>query len=121
MVENVCRGRNHGPTKHIDFASNSRPKIAGLGRQGGAHKDRQQPLINALKYAQSYARLKMTVENDPARFRVTVVNDGPVVPEGMREKIFQPFMQYRDGKHVIAGTGIGGRWRVRWRNCTAAR
>lgn len=29
------------------------------------------------------------------------------MPEGMRDKIFQPFMQYRDGKHVIAGTGIG--------------
>lgn len=109
VVENVClRFVTMARQKHIDFAF----ELPAEKLQASADKEALTKIVsnllsNALKYAQSYARLKMTVENDPARFRVTVVNDGPVVPEGMREKIFQPFMQYRDGKHVIAGTGIG--------------
>ena len=109
VVENVClRFVTMARQKHIDFAF----ELPAEKLQASADKEALTKIVsnllsNALKYAQSYARLKMTVENDPARFRVTVVNDGPVVPEGMREKIFQPFVQYRDGKHVIAGTGIG--------------
>lgn len=109
MVENIClRFVTMARQKHIDFAF----ELPAEKLQASADKEALTKIVsnllsNALKYAQSYARLKMTVENDPARFRVTVVNDGPVVPEGMREKIFQPFVQYRDGKHVIAGTGIG--------------
>ena len=109
VVENVClRFVTMARQKHIDFAF----ELPAEKLQASADKEALTKIVsnllsNALKYAQSYARLKMTVENDPARFRVAVVNDGPVVPEGMRDKIFQPFMQYRDGKHVIAGTGIG--------------
>ena len=109
VVENIClRFVTMARQKHIDFAF----ELPAEKLQASADKEALTKIVsnllsNALKYAQSYARLKMTVENDPARFRVTVVNDGPVVPEGMREKIFQPFVQYRDGKHVIAGTGIG--------------
>lgn len=109
VVENIClRFVTMARQKHIGFAF----ELPAEKLQASADKEALTKIVsnllsNALKYAQSYARLKMTVENDPARFRVTVVNDGPVVPEGMREKIFQPFVQYRDGKHVIAGTGIG--------------
>ena len=109
VVENIClRFVTMAHQKHIGFAF----ELPAEKLQASADKEALTKIVsnllsNALKYAQSYARLKMTVENDPARFRVTVVNDGPVVPEGMREKIFQPFVQYRDGKHVIAGTGIG--------------
>lgn len=109
VVENVClRFVTMARQKHIDFAFElPAEKLQASVDKEALTKIVSNLLSNALKYAQSYARLKMTVENDPARFRVAVVNDGPVVPEGMREKIFQPFMQYRDGKHVIAGTGIG--------------
>lgn len=109
VVENVClRFVTMARQKHIDFAFElPAEKLQAAADKEALTKIVSNLLSNALKYAQSYARLKMTVENDPARFRVAVVNDGPVVPEGMREKIFQPFVQYRDGKHVIAGTGIG--------------
>lgn len=108
-VENVClRFVTMARQKHINFAFElPAEKLQAAADKEALTKIVSNLLSNALKYAQSYARLKMTVENDPARFRVAVVNDGPVVPEGMREKIFQPFVQYRDGKHVIAGTGIG--------------
>ncbi|MCR2031878.1 hybrid sensor histidine kinase/response regulator transcription factor [Alistipes timonensis] len=108
-VENVClRFVTMARQKHIDFAFElPAEKLQAAADKEALTKIVSNLLSNALKYAQSYARLKMTVENDPARFRVAVVNDGPVVPEGMREKIFLPFVQYRDGKHVIAGTGIG--------------
>lgn len=64
-------------------------------------------LSNAVKYAGSTIRLELTVEPEPHRFRVVVTNDGPVVPRDQREHIFHPFVQYRDGRHVMTGTGIG--------------
>ena len=34
-------------------------------------------------------------------------NDGNIVPIEMRENIFKAFVQYRDGKDIVSGTGIG--------------
>ncbi|MCM1151000.1 MAG: response regulator [Alistipes sp.] len=64
-------------------------------------------LSNALKYAESRIRLELTAESDPRRFRIVMTNDGQVVPQDQREAIFRPFVQYRDGRHVMTGTGIG--------------
>ena len=62
-------------------------------------------LANAFKYTASYIYLSLTVTNDV--FTIVCENDGPVVPSNMRESIFKPFVRYKDGKHNIAGSGIG--------------
>ena len=62
-------------------------------------------LTNAFKYASSYIHLSL--KEDGAGAIVTFENDGPVVPPEMREKIFKPFVRYKDGKHNISGSGIG--------------
>ncbi len=64
-------------------------------------------LTNALKYAGTYACLRLSVDERAENFLITSVNDGQVVPLAMRENIFRPFVQYRDGKDVVPGTGIG--------------
>lgn len=64
-------------------------------------------LSNAIKYAGTFARLELSVDQAEPCFRITVTNDGVIVPLEQRERIFQPLVQYRDGKHEIAGTGIG--------------
>ena len=109
VIENVClRFVTMARQKHIGFTFDlPAEKLQASVDKEALTKIVSNLLSNALKYADSYARLEMTVPTDLARFRVEVVNDGPIVPEGMREKIFQPFMQYRDGRHMIAGTGIG--------------
>lgn len=108
-VKNIClRFVSMARQKRIDFTFDlpSGALHASVDREA-LTKIVSNLLSNALKYAGSYARLQMTGTPDSAHFRIEVINDGPVVPPEMREKIFRPFMQYRDGRHVIAGTGIG--------------
>ena len=109
MVENLCmRFVTMARQKHIEFSFDLPPEklIAAVDTEA-ITKIVCNLLSNALKYAGSYARLSLSVDDALACFRIAVVNDGPAVPADMREKIFQPFIQYRDGKHMIAGTGIG--------------
>lgn len=108
LVGSVCvRFVTHARQKHVDFEYHlpAEPLHAAVDKEA-LTKIVSNMLSNAMKYSERYASLSMTVGPD-GHFRVTVENDGPVVPAGMRERIFQPFMQYRDGKHLIAGTGIG--------------
>ncbi len=61
---------------------------------------------NAVKYASTHVEVEMScMENE---IRLTVENDGPVVPLSMREQIFKPFERYRNGEtEHVSGTGIG--------------
>lgn len=68
-------------------------------------------LSNAMKYAESYVQIfletDMAVEN--GIFHIRTVNDGPIVPDTMKEEIFKPFVRFNgeeNGK-VTSGTGIG--------------
>lgn len=63
-------------------------------------------LTNAIKYSESYIRIRLDEEEN--RLRLVVANDGPVIPLEMREKIFKPFVQYKVGMvNAVSGTGIG--------------
>ena len=59
---------------------------------------------NALKYSETMIRVGLSVTGDA--FRVTVTNDGEVVPPEMREAIFAPFFRHTR-KEESTGTGIG--------------
>lgn len=109
LVGGVCmRFVTHARQKRVEFRYTlpSEPLHAAVDKEA-LTKIVSNLLSNAMKYAERSAVLSMSVDGDARHFRVTVENDGPVVPADMRERIFQPFMQYRDGKHLIAGTGIG--------------
>lgn len=61
---------------------------------------------NAIKYAETYINVQLWVEDD--HLLLSVDNDGAVVPPEMREEIFKPFIQYKDGMtRKVSGTGIG--------------
>ncbi len=63
-------------------------------------------LGNALKYCDSLIRVKLCREGNSVLLRVT--NDGAKIPEKVREEIFKPFYQYRDGEQpAVGGTGLG--------------
>ena len=109
VVGNVClRFVTLARQKHIDFTFDfPAEKLYASVDKEALTKIISNLLSNAHKYGHSRARLEMSVSDAPAHFRIEVVNDGPVVPAELRERIFQPFVQYRDGKHLITGTGIG--------------
>ena len=70
-------------------------------------------LNNAVKYAATYVHVTLQTEQTeevPHTFRVCTVNDGPVIPPAMREKIFKPFVRFNgqeDTQVTTTGTGIG--------------
>jgi ligand-binding sensor domain-containing protein/signal transduction histidine kinase/DNA-binding response OmpR family regulator len=62
-------------------------------------------LSNALKYSDDYVRLEMTAIPD-VEFKVTVTNDGLLIPSDEREQVFMPFYRVKETEH-IQGSGIG--------------
>lgn len=64
-------------------------------------------LGNAVKYAAAHAsvRLLSFAEQDNY-FTITISNDGHLIPEEMKEKIFEPFFRLKETE-MQKGTGIG--------------
>jgi ligand-binding sensor domain-containing protein/DNA-binding response OmpR family regulator/nitrogen-specific signal transduction histidine kinase len=63
---------------------------------------------NAIKYARS--KIVLTLENtEDNQFSLKVSNDGHLIPEEMKEKIFEPFFRIGDesGNSIKSGAGLG--------------
>jgi signal transduction histidine kinase/DNA-binding response OmpR family regulator len=62
---------------------------------------------NAFKYADSQVLLMMESEKSDY-FHIKVINDGYLIPDEMREKIFEPFFRIdENGNNIKPGTGLG--------------
>lgn len=62
---------------------------------------------NAIKYGQNKVCVQLSLPSgDADLFRITVLNDGPLIPEELRIKIFEPFFRASE-KQIKQGTGIG--------------
>ena len=62
-----------------------------------------------MKYADSYMHIKLEVDQEKQAFYVVTKNDGVIIPDEMKEEIFQPFVRFsqkEEGK-VTTGAGIG--------------
>lgn len=66
-------------------------------------------LNNGVKYAATYLHVSLAVEGNggDTRFCIRTVNDGTVIPDVLKEKIFQPFVRLDKEDKVTTGTGIG--------------
>ena len=63
-------------------------------------------LSNALKYSSHSTSIVLSASGQEAK--VSVENDGPVLPEDVRELIFKPFYRYEDSASAnVEGTGLG--------------
>jgi ligand-binding sensor domain-containing protein/signal transduction histidine kinase/DNA-binding response OmpR family regulator len=62
---------------------------------------------NAIKYAETQIVLSMEISGND--FRLEVTNDGHLIPEEMKEKIFEPFFRIGDenGNSIKSGAGLG--------------
>ena len=79
-------------------------------------------LDNACKYSREGGAVQVTVALDGNRVRLTVDDDGPGIPEGERERIFDRFHRAQVPGATGAGLGLaiadaivgatGGRWSV---------
>ena len=62
-------------------------------------------LSNALKYSAQRTSMILSVRGNDASVRVE--SDGTILPEQVRELIFQPFYRYEDTASNAEGTGLG--------------
>jgi PAS domain S-box-containing protein len=64
-------------------------------------------LANAVRHASADATVWVRVEPAPAGVVIAVEDDGPGVPEELRETIFEPFRQGPDAPRHSPGVGVG--------------
>lgn len=61
-------------------------------------------LSNAIKYAASLIEIQFKVQNNQ-HFTIDITNDGEVIPNEHKEKLFEPFFRSNPDSHT--GTGLG--------------
>jgi signal transduction histidine kinase len=62
-------------------------------------------LENAFRYATA---ARLVVEDDPARVRIRVLDDGPGIPEAELERVFEPFYRLEESRNRgTGGSGLG--------------
>lgn len=65
-------------------------------------------MFNAVKYCEQLIDIKLISAEDGRAFQVVISNDGNLIAEDQREKIFKPFFRIEsDAAYPQSGTGIG--------------
>lgn len=63
---------------------------------------------NAIKHGRDGGRIEVSLTGDEAGVTVLVRDDGPEIPEEMRERVFEPFVQVHSAlSRVAQGVGLG--------------
>lgn len=64
-------------------------------------------VFNAIKYTDSYIEIELAAAED-GKVTLSIANDGDIIPQEMRERIFRTFVQYQsDHNESKEGFGIG--------------
>jgi signal transduction histidine kinase len=63
-------------------------------------------LSNAIKYANKEVRISLHTDVATKSFSIEIDNDGFLIPDEMKEKVFEPFVRLK-GTDKQQGTGIG--------------
>lgn len=94
--------------KGLEFTIDSSENVFASVDKEGLTKIISNLFTNAIKYSDTYIHVKVEVHPESSEILLSVCNDGKVVPLEMREEIFKPFVQYKDGmSRMVSGTGIG--------------
>ena len=64
-------------------------------------------LSNAFKFTPNGGRVRVSLREDAARFRLEIADSGPGIPNDRRGAVFERFRQFEVGSAGGAGTGLG--------------
>lgn len=93
--------------KHLTLTIEAPEKLHASIDKEGLTKIISNLLTNAIKYSNSYIHIRLFKEKEDT-WQLSVANDGPIIPIDVREEIFKPFVQYKEGMvNPTPGTGIG--------------
>ena len=92
--------------KGVEFTIDAPEAIYASVDREGLTKIISNLMTNGMKYSETYIRIRLYVEGE--QLHLLACNDGHIVPMNMREEIFKPFVQCKDGvSYSVSGTGIG--------------
>jgi PAS domain S-box-containing protein len=69
------------------------PEVAVLGDEGRIVQVLNNLLTNAVKYSSAGGEVRIAIESDDVRARVLVSDQGIGIPDGLKDRIFEPFTQ----------------------------
>lgn len=85
----------------------ARPALASMDRPK-MERAVEHLVVNALRHTPYEASIWITVGRDEEAVRLTVEDDGPGVPDGLKARVFRPFEQGPESATAAApGTGLG--------------
>ncbi len=64
-------------------------------------------IVNAIRHTPAGTNVRASVEGIETGVVISVVDNGPGVPDAVKERIFEPFKQNPSAATVIRGTGVG--------------
>lgn len=64
-------------------------------------------LDNALRHAPDKSRIRMTAAASEGAIEIRVADEGPGIPDELRSKIFERFVQVESGERVVTRSGRG--------------
>ncbi|HMF73008.1 MAG TPA: HAMP domain-containing sensor histidine kinase, partial [Flavitalea sp.] len=107
LHENLLRFKSAAEQKHINFKITTPPELQAYIDIEALNKIISNMLNNAIKYADTFIEVALSepAENESA-FRITISNDGPLIPYDMNEKIFESFFRVNENGRET-GTGLG--------------
>jgi len=104
LVANVLATLPAGQRERVDVEAGATGSLRGGAVLAGQVLGNL--LDNALKYSGGRVRLEYTDEGDV--FRFTIADEGPGIPAGERERVFEKFYRLDpDQQQGVAGTGLG--------------
>lgn len=102
----ICGFRVMAERKNVSLTTDIPDTFIAYVDKDGFSKIITNLLNNAVKYSETYIHVKLF--SDSGHLVFTVSNDGPKIPEEMREEIFRPFVQCRpNDSYATKGTGLG--------------
>ena len=102
----ICGFRVMAERKNVSLTTDIPDSLTAYVDKDGFSKIITNLLNNAVKYSGTYIHVKLF--SDSGHLVFTVSNDGPKIPEDMREEIFRPFVQCKpNDSYATKGTGLG--------------
>ncbi len=106
LRENYLRFKNAAEEKQIHFQLNlPQTEFYSKADAEALNKILSNLLSNAIKYSDKRVDV-LLLNPDSGQYTIVVKNDGFLIPEEMRERIFESFVRLRETSNQI-GTGIG--------------
>jgi len=108
LIQEICdrfRNTTEGNGLSLEVRIETRQKYAFVDREA-CTKIISNLLTNAIKHARTFILITLTFPEGENQFLVDVSNDGEVIFNEIREKIFEPFFRGEESEHK-PGTGLG--------------